>query len=72
MTPYIKRGFAISTIEEHLKRKSETPTNADGNDGYHVGHHLGYMDGLRAAITMLKDCPEEQKPEPQKPWHSPR
>lgn len=69
---YISRNDAVKLIQDHLETASRTPIEQSDNAGYQLGHALGYTDGLSYALRVLREMPEEQKPEPPKLWHHSR
>ena len=67
---YIKRGYLVSEIEKIIKERSQIPVESGESMGYELGHALGYVDALKYVLELVKQLPEEPKPEPSKTtWH---
>lgn len=67
----IKRDYMAKELQKLMAQSSTTPVVLDENDnaksGYQLGQHLGYQDGLRAALQLLNQLPSyEPIPEEQR------
>lgn len=61
-TGYIQRRH----LEEQLKAAIEDAARQvipGDNPAYQIGKQLGYSDGLKAAVDLLKALPDDPKPE---------
>lgn len=72
---YINRSFLHDSISAQLLAKSREVIPAGENQGYMLGHSLGYQDGLKAALELLSDLPDDPRPTEdhnRKAWHHSR
>lgn len=62
----IQRQYLRFALEDELKRHSLTPATTVENDQitntYELARALGYSDGLKQALHMLDQLPDEEPP----------
>lgn len=70
ITGYLSRKQLIDQLRTSAQRAASTPVEAGENQGYRLGHSLGYQDALKEVMQLIKELPDEPKPtQAPKPWH---
>lgn len=71
VTMYLRRDFFEKQLTEKIEAHSRQPVPQGENQGYQLGHALGYTDALKEVREMLRNLPDEpkKKTEATKPWH---
>lgn len=71
----ISREYLSKEINQLKKAIQNQHVELNENDkakgSYHLGNHLGKLDGLDAVLQLLSTLPAEEPPQqaPRKSWH---
>lgn len=69
---YINREHLHNSIAARLEEKGKEVIPAGENQGYQLGHALGFQDGLKTALQLLSDLPDDPRSTQdhnRKAWH---
>lgn len=66
---YIQRKHLADEITREIEERAKIPITATENQSYELGKVLGYMDGLKKALSYLEELPAEPRPVVGKAWH---
>lgn len=71
ITGYLSRKQLITHLTDRIQAKAVAPVDSGENQGYRLGHSLGYQDAMKEIVQLVKELPDEPKPPTQipKPWH---
>lgn len=70
ITGYLSRSYLLDTLREMIEAKSKIPVSSGENQGYELGHALGYVDALKEVAALVRDLPDDPKPTSLgKAWH---
>lgn len=70
ITGYLQRKHLVDQLKQRIEAKASAPVETGENQGYRLGHSLGYQDALKEVVQLIKELPDEPKPtQAPKPWH---
>lgn len=70
ITGYLQRKHLVDQLKQRIEAKASAPVETGENQGYRLGHSLGYQDALKEVVQLIKELPDEPKPtQIPKPWH---